>query len=393
MQTLNQPSLLLKPFAEQGDKNTIPNVNTDPSEPQRADFTSGFPAIVSLPPDQGGLPPERKDFNALGYLTTLYDFFYQAGGTFTFDPTISTAIGGYPIGARLWYTDPDGISMILRSTIQNNTNNFLTDSSVIGQVGENKPWVIENFMGIKSQLPLLTFDWFDHEPNDGSWLCANDWSWNDGSMYVSAYNMLADQYTNGTQKSETIGSYTIQYTEGTNGMKIVSSANSGTVEDIYDESGVAWYYVLDTVNTQFKLPRTKYGFVGLRDEVGKYVPESLPNIKGKFSSYDTNPASVDGCIEIGSAVGGNLNTVTPQFTVKQINASLSSSTYQDNAPVQQRATQMYLYFYVGNTIRNQTEVDVGEITEALARKWDSSNMQVVDALPVNPQTGVFYFVK
>ena len=65
MQTITQPSLLLKPFAEQGDKNTLPVVNTDASEPQRADLTSGFPAIVSLPPDQGGLPPERKDFNAL----------------------------------------------------------------------------------------------------------------------------------------------------------------------------------------------------------------------------------------------------------------------------------------------------------------------------------------
>ena len=48
MQTLTQPSLLLKPFAEQGDKNTIPDVNTDQTEPQKADFTNGFPAITSL---------------------------------------------------------------------------------------------------------------------------------------------------------------------------------------------------------------------------------------------------------------------------------------------------------------------------------------------------------
>lgn len=124
MQTLTQPTLLQKPFAEEGDKNTIPVVNTDSEQPQLADLTNGFPEITGIDPDDGGIPAERKDFNALGYLTTLYDFFYQAGGTFTFNPTVSTAIGGYPLGARLWYVNGAGQTMILRSTVANNTDNF-----------------------------------------------------------------------------------------------------------------------------------------------------------------------------------------------------------------------------------------------------------------------------
>lgn len=131
MESLTQPTLLLKPFADEGDKNTIPDENTDTSNPQLADLTNGFPAITSESPDDGGLPPERKDFNGLGYLTTLYDFFYQAGGTFTFDVTISSAIGGYPLGARLWYFDGDE-SYIVRSTKANNTDNFITTPSYIG---------------------------------------------------------------------------------------------------------------------------------------------------------------------------------------------------------------------------------------------------------------------
>lgn len=132
MQSLTQPTLLLKPFAESGDKNSIPTTNTDTSNPQRADLTNGFPAVTSLSPDSGGLPPERKDFNGLGYLTTSYDYFYQAGGTFTFNATISTAIGGYPLGARLWYTDNNGKTYILRSTKGNNEDNFVTTPSYIG---------------------------------------------------------------------------------------------------------------------------------------------------------------------------------------------------------------------------------------------------------------------
>ena len=153
MQNLTQPTLLLKPFAQSGDKNTLPNVNTDLTNPQKADLTNGFPQITSEAPDDGGLPPERADFNALGYLTTLYDYFYQCGGTFTFNSTICTAIGGYPAGARLWYTDNNGVTCILRSTKDNNTSDFTQDSSVIGT-----DWVIDTptmaMFQVVSALPV-----------------------------------------------------------------------------------------------------------------------------------------------------------------------------------------------------------------------------------------------
>lgn len=131
MQTLTQPTLLLKPFAQSGDKNTIPETNTDTSNPQLADLTNGFPQITSESPDNGGLPPERKDFNGLGYLTTTYDYFAQAGGKYTFNQTISDAIGGYPLNARLWYLN-NGVSYILRSTKADNEDNFTTNPSYIG---------------------------------------------------------------------------------------------------------------------------------------------------------------------------------------------------------------------------------------------------------------------
>ena len=134
MQSLTQPTLLLKPFAQNGDKNSIPDVNSDASNPQLADLTNGFPPITSLEPSDGGLPAERKDFNALGYLTTLYDYFYQAGGTFTWNDTIVSAIGGYPLGARLWYTKNNGDTIIVRSGKGNNTDNFTQDESYIDGV-------------------------------------------------------------------------------------------------------------------------------------------------------------------------------------------------------------------------------------------------------------------
>lgn len=143
MQTLTQPTLLLKPFAQSGDKNTLPVTNTDASNPQLADLTNGFPAITSEDPDNGGLPPERKDFNGLGYLTTTYDYFYQAGGTFTFDQTTAVGIGGYPLGARLWYGNgTDG--WILRSTVKNNYDDFVNNKTYDSGTGTwvNKTGII-----------------------------------------------------------------------------------------------------------------------------------------------------------------------------------------------------------------------------------------------------------
>lgn len=173
MQSLTQPTLLLKPFAESGDKNSIPVTNTDAQNPQLADLTNGFPSITSDDPDDGGLPPERKDINGLGYLTTTYDYFYQAGGTFTFNPTISTAIGGYPLGARLWYTDSNGATTVVRSTVANNTDNF-NDGSATGigttwvpeipALGWNNTWTgsntytgVNNFVGyLNKTIPNYT---------------------------------------------------------------------------------------------------------------------------------------------------------------------------------------------------------------------------------------------
>ena len=52
------------------------------------------------------------------------------------------------------------------------------------------------------------------------------------------------------------------------------------IQTRFNDSGVAWFYILDPDTQKFKLPRTQWNFVGLRDNVGGYVAESLPNITG-----------------------------------------------------------------------------------------------------------------
>lgn len=219
-----------------------------------------------------------------------------------------------------------------------------------------------------THFKLFHYDWFDYELNDQSWLKADTFSWQDGTVYSNAYNHLVNDYNGGTSQTETIGSYTITYVLADDGHKITTDETN--VQNIYNSTGVAWYYVLDTTNQRFKLPRTKFGFTGLRDTVGKYVPESLPNIKGEpdFQDNDTDNYGIKtknptGAFYGVSTTGSPFNSQTASVITYQkagfFDASRFSSTYQDNAPVQQRATQMYLYFYIGQYSQSATEQTAG----------------------------------
>jgi len=143
-QTLNNPDVLTQPIATNGDKNSVPSTN-DPSQGFMSQ-SLGFPPICSTRIADGGKAPKRADFNGAFNLISQHHYFLQNGGTETFRQAVSDAIGGYPINARLWFTDAIGNSRYVRSTIQNNTNNFNNDASVVGAAGSGKPWEIEAFV-------------------------------------------------------------------------------------------------------------------------------------------------------------------------------------------------------------------------------------------------------
>ena len=126
------PQVISGPFAYNGQKNNIPD---EPTGSYLASIQEGFPPITMLPKKQGGVPPEGKDFNGLGNLLSQFYFYTQNGNQYTFDPEVSAKIGGYPEGAKLWYTDPTGIVRYLKSLKDDNTDNFITNPEVIGVDG------------------------------------------------------------------------------------------------------------------------------------------------------------------------------------------------------------------------------------------------------------------
>ena len=124
---LSNPVALAKIIAA-SNANTIPVNATGTSY---ASQTEGFPAITMIPEEQGGEAPHGLDFNGFLKMLSSHVFNIQNGTPETFNPAVSTTIGGYPKNAQLWLID-DNNSRYLKSTKDDNTDNFLTNPSVIG---------------------------------------------------------------------------------------------------------------------------------------------------------------------------------------------------------------------------------------------------------------------
>lgn len=81
----NQPTLMSVPFASGGAKNTIPQNTTTLG---KASLVNGFPTETSMPIDDGGIPPQRADFNGMLYWLSTFAMYQQSGGVFTYDSTV-----------------------------------------------------------------------------------------------------------------------------------------------------------------------------------------------------------------------------------------------------------------------------------------------------------------
>lgn len=192
----------------------------------------------------------------------------------------------------------------------------------------------------------------------------------------------------GVLSTETVSDVTISFYRAEDGHKIVGADQEANVQAIYEATGIAWYYILDRENKRFKLPRTKFGFTGLRDEVGKYVEAGLPNITGQFGYYLANVGSLGVNTATGAFSGTakqSLPTATKtgtetatQNTLINFNANYSSSVYGNSNTVQPKATQMYLYFYVGNFERGAVEQTAGITSEMFNNKADVSRVQELE---------------
>ncbi len=209
-------------------------------------------------------------------------------------------------------------------------------------------------------LDLFDFKFTDYLLNDEMWVRSDTFSWLDGLKYALAYNHLVSDLTDAVEQTETIGTVTITYYLATDGHKICLSDQEENLLSLYTECGVAWYYLVDTENAKFKLPRTQYAFVCFRDAVGGYIAESLPNFQQNIGYTGTQG---NGDPDGGQDSGGRCYPRYSGNVAKIVDPATVNPVYKTNAPVQQRATQMFLYFYLGSfTVEAEATINTLSVT-------------------------------
>ncbi|EOG9640571.1 tail fiber protein [Proteus mirabilis] len=122
---MKNPKLISKPFAQNGQKNVIPEKYEASMESNQATWDQGFGQITMLPVSAGGLPPKGQDFNGILNQISETLVHISKGGVFKFSADYAVAINGYPKGAILQSEDE---KKYYQSLIDNNKVNFNTAS-------------------------------------------------------------------------------------------------------------------------------------------------------------------------------------------------------------------------------------------------------------------------
>ena len=175
-------------------------------------------------------------------------------------------------------------------------------------------------------------------------------SWTDG-RYITEIDLKESYYKIGNTKYDLSGNI-IEYI-AEDGHKIVDPSQENDVEDMYQNLGVSWYYIVDTENKRFKLPRE----LPITDKLkGNGMTLGLTDGTNNYgfamsNTSTTSPFTSNG---YGGSVGSSASVRTNSSDI-----SIGVTPDADKSGIISHRENLngykYLYFYVG-------DYDVSDIT-------------------------------
>lgn len=244
----------------------------------------------------------------------------------------------------------------------------------------NEDVQIDTQVRLNNPFSLFMPYWSPIELNNLSWLRSNK-QWNNGSVYTSAYEFLLEKYNAGVETTETIAGVSVTYRLADNGMKIIT--DKSVYDALISASGSAWFFVLDTANTQFILPYTT-GFMQFGNELGKFTEAGLPNITGSigipwaWNDGGTILENPEGVFYNLTGHHGFLASLQSILTDQRnlsvdaiwFDASKSNPIYSKSPTVQPNSITGHLYFYVGEVEKDANIIATSGLAESISRKLD-----------------------
>ena len=248
-------------------------------------------------------------------------------------------------------------------------------NTLISGKSSNKEYIANN---------LLDFKWADHLLNDIQWLRADTFSWQDGNVYSAAYTHLVNDIAGVSPSTETIAGHTITYYEAADGHKIVLANQASVVANIYGATGAAWYFILDTTNERFKLPRVNPD----RERLLQTIGVRGNGIAIGFTDNDSNAAlqsNANGTLVSNQTLYGS-NTGTAYTNLTSITSNKALGIVKDvsksglitdlSSTTSVFAGKKHLYFYVGEYTREAYVQTAGLNSELFDGKMDSDTIHI-----------------
>lgn len=181
----------------------------------------------------------------------------------------------------------------------------------------------------------------------------------------------------GEAKEITIAGSTITIYENINGHKFYDIADKGVIDTLYESTGTAWYYGLDEENRRVFLPRDDYFAVkGIAPVAGNGMALGLTDGTVEASMHQVKSSSytyLQGRGAIGQDVGDTQSTgdyLGNNLAIGITTDSTKSGIETHLAPQENK----YLYICVGNTVVNQSLVDVAQLSGELKYKAEKTDV-------------------
>lgn len=173
--------------------------------------------------------------------------------------------------------------------------------------------------------------------------------------------------------------------KNSNGHVFYDIADKATIDEIYNNTGSAWFYGVDTANERIFLPRNNnfVQFTVDTSKVGESVEAGLPNIKdnGYLSINESSSTLGDNLYPYNGHVWSSSNAKDVHFV---FDASKASPIYGKSDTVQPPAVKKILYMVVGNTEVTSSITNVTEITTSENDTIPLFTAQYFDFTPNNP---------
>lgn len=282
---------------------------------------------------------------------------------------------------------------LLATESKNSAQTALSEIEDIKQQVNDSCVAMTNFKQELFDSGMFKFNLFDTKISDhilqgGE---ATGWAlqrtWVTGELYPDFYSKCLAEKTAATATSVTLGSQIITMYINQNGHQFYDIADKDVVDAYYSAQGVANFYGLDEENERVFLPGFKHVSIGHGDYTDKIPVVGNGNILGLETG--ASKTQIGMTTSTAAGFGGYFRTGTnPGNTSTATGFSAGTNDYGTGFGLSTDASmsgvvallsdanlnesKAYLYYCVGNTVTDDTQINTGAIVSQLENKANTS---------------------